>query len=78
MAEIIFRPVCSVCSRVLYCDTSITESLLEASVNSKEPWLLKSMSIEPICCPDCGETFEKIIMPTRLPYHTDIMDSHDW
>lgn len=78
MAEIIFRPVCSICGRVLYCDVSITESLLEAVANIKEPWLPKSIPIEPTYCPHCGKTFERIIMPTRLPYHTDIMDSHDW
>ncbi len=56
MAEIVFRPVCSACGEVLYCDVGITESLLEAIENSKEPWLPKAISIDPICCPHCGES----------------------
>ena len=76
MAEIVFRPVCSACGEVLYCDVSITDSWLELTANYKEPWKTKSVSIEPICCPYCGKTFEKIVMPTRLPYHTNIIDGH--
>lgn len=78
MAEIIFRPVCSACGKVLYCDVNIIESLLEPPVNNKELWVTKSVEIEPRCCPHCGETFERVVMPTRLPYHTDIMDTHNW
>lgn len=77
MTKIIFRPVCNACGGVLYCDVGIIESPLEIPVSNKELWVAKSTEIEPRCCPHCGETFERIVMPTRLPYYTDIMDSHD-
>lgn len=77
MAKIIFRPVCDACGEVLYCDVNFTESLLEVPVNNKEPCMTKLIEIEPAYCPHCGKTFEKILLPTRLPYHTNIMDDYD-
>lgn len=74
MAKIIFRPVCNACGGVLYCDVNVTENLLEVPANNKEPCMSKSIEIEPTYCPHCGETFDTILLPTRLPYRIDIMD----
>ena len=68
MAEINFLPVCSNCGRVLYgqeiaIETDIIDNEVEAL-----PLKIPYSRITPWRCCYCGEVFEMVTMPTKLPF----------
>lgn len=63
-ASIIFRPICSKCKHIIYEDVDY----IEYPVHSKLGWF-KDYSITPKECPYCGIRFNKIEMPTSLPFY---------
>ena len=69
MADIVFAPICSNCGLPIYMDIKV-EDLdymdLEASIYENK--ILHHRQISPYMCPNCGEYFEVVKMPTRLPY----------
>ena len=68
MAEINFLPVCSNCHRVLYdreigVETDIINNEIEPL-----PMKIPYSRITPWKCRYCGEPFETVTMPTKLPF----------
>lgn len=65
MTRIIFAPVCGKCQKVIKDVISVEEVDV-----TREPGKLIKISnyqINPPVCPHCGEAFEAVIMPTKLP-----------
>lgn len=69
MAEINFLPVCSNCHRILY-DREIG---VETDIINNEvkplPMKIPYSRITPYKCRYCGEYFETVTMPTKLPFY---------
>lgn len=67
MAEINFVPVCSNCKKII--TTTIDYTIDdENEYTTKNNYLIKQYQIKPYRCPYCGEHFEIITMPTKLPF----------
>lgn len=76
MAEINFLPVCSNCRAILD-DREIDVKSVYERYNEYETWEFKELTIkdilmrqpmiQPYLCPNCGEVFTTITIPTRLP-----------
>lgn len=64
MAEINFLPVCSNCNKVISGNIDCEE------YERMDLSLAISMfyEITPRACPNCGEYFDRITMPQRLPF----------
>lgn len=65
MANIVFLPVCSVCNAIIYD---------EVNYHRREPSMLglfDNAVISPCKCPVCNNSFDKIVMPTKLPITTN-------
>lgn len=70
MAEINFLPVCSACGSVIGEEIDYREA--EYSENrQKTDSHLNAHEIIPRRCPNCAEWFDRITMPTRLPFSPD-------
>lgn len=78
MAEINFLPVCSNCRAILddrEIDVKSVEERyseyetlgLEGKPISLKDILMRQPMIQPYLCPNCGEIFMAITIPTRLP-----------
>lgn len=63
-AHIAFLPVCSNCGSVIYdvIRYSQSEPVIKHGDN------MVSYYIDPPICKECGAVFEKITLPTRLPF----------
>ena len=66
MAEIKFLPVCSKCNKIIWEQINY-EAQLDKFANSRV-YAFCSYAITPYECPYCGEVFESITMPTKLPF----------
>lgn len=74
MAEIRFLPVCSNCGTILkYREIEFGED----EFGSIDAYLFKANNgrISPNQCPICGIVFDRIVMPTRLPFYYKGADS---
>ena len=74
MAEIRFLPVCSNCGTILkYREIEFGED----EFGSIDAYLFKANNgrIRPDQCPICGIVFDRIVMPTRLPFYYKGEDS---
>ena len=58
MAEINFLPVCSNCKQIIH----------ETIDYEEHADTYPSYTITPGVCPHCGERFDSITMPRRLPF----------
>ena len=62
MANILFKPVCSNCGEVLrYVSYEKFNDFLHVLHDRTAPFIVGG--IYPICCPNCGERFETIMIP---------------
>lgn len=69
MADIVFVPICSNCGLPIYMDIEVEDLDYINSVGlTHESKILHHIQISPSVCPNCGEHFELVKMPTRLPY----------
>ena len=69
MADIVFAPICSNCGLPIYMDINVEDLDYINSVGlSHESKILHHIQISPSVCPNCGEHFTLVKMPTRLPY----------
>ena len=68
MADITFLPTCSNCGKVLWGKT--IDILEERVVVHREEGLCtaKDRNIEPWECPKCRHVFDRIVIPTKLPF----------
>lgn len=64
--SIIFRPICSHCGRRIV-NTEI-DYVHDDSMMGDTKWIHFSGHVEPRRCPYCKSFFERIEIPTRLPY----------
>lgn len=64
--SIIFRPICSHCGRRIV-NTEI-DYVPDDSMIGDTKWIHFSGHVEPRRCPYCKSFFERIEIPTRLPY----------
>ena len=64
-AGIEFQPVCSNCGTVIYDIVSVEQYKPVVDQRGRNS---VSYSIEPHRCKRCGVIFERVSMPTRLPY----------
>lgn len=62
MAEILFLPTCSKCGKVIKNEVDCQPIFLEAR-RSYTPCY-----VTPNKCPYCGEFFNQILIPTKLPF----------
>lgn len=67
--EIRFMPVCSNCERIIhgYIDVQEVEPLANRDNHKMQIW--KEHEIIPWRCPYCETMFERIVMPTKLPFN---------
>ena len=74
MCEINFLPVCSRCNNVLRGETIDYESHVDILNTPESEPITKILhncyEITPHKCPFCGEHFETITIPTKLPFET--------
>ena len=63
MAEIMFLPVCTKCNKIVYACIDV-----EADVEHYQQYVLPRYNVCPNICPNCGEHFEAIKIPTKLPF----------
>ena len=69
MADIVFAPICSNCGLPIYMDIGVEYLDYINSVGvTRNSKILHRIQISPHMCPNCGEYFTCVIMPTRLPY----------
>lgn len=66
MAEINFLPVCSNCNKVIHGEIDYEE----IDTMDIRLFIHKHWEITPRICPYCGEFFETITMPTKLPFRS--------
>lgn len=63
MAEIMFLPVCTKCNKIVYACIDV-----EGNFERYRQYMFPSYKVCPNICPNCGEHFEAIKIPTRLPF----------
>lgn len=69
MADIVFAPICSNCGLPIYMDINVEDlDYINSVALSHESKILHHIQISPSICPNCGEHFVLVKMPTRLPY----------
>ena len=68
MAEIRFLPVCSNCNRIIYETVDFSPPDLSYFENNIKYITELQRYISPNICPYCGEYFNRIVMPTELPF----------
>lgn len=69
MVSIAFLPVCSRCKSIIYDEVNCSQD--EIILMSSGAPLLPYIS--PFKCPNCGEVFDRIVMPTKLPISTEMI-----
>ena len=74
MADIQFRPVCSNCNSIINDTVNLETYNLETYVTGQDCMQRRSCFVRPSFCSKCGELFERIIMPTRLPFEPEMLD----
>lgn len=69
MSEINFLPVCSNCREILdYEDIAVVRGY--SIIGSASDFLrIPEDSVQPFMCPKCGEHFERITLPSGLPFY---------
>lgn len=73
MAEILFRPTCSKCNKVI-CGPVDCKRVENEVMGKTTRSIYSHYQVTPILCPWCGEPFETIVIPTNLPYKPDIFE----
>ena len=63
MAEIMFLPICTRCNKIVYACIDV-----EADVEHCQQYMFPRYKVCPNICPNCGEHFETIKIPTKLPF----------
>ena len=71
IAEIHFLPVCSKCNQILW-ETIDCKEEPPYYVGQRERYYVPNCIISPERCPYCKRPFEKIVMPTKLPFNNDM------
>lgn len=71
MAEINFLPVCSACGSVIDEEIDYREAEYSENRQNNGFTLKHACEIVPRRCPKCAEWFDRITMPTKLPYSPD-------
>ena len=66
MAEIQFRPIYSHCHKIIYEEVDFVICDSDIGDICRYP---HKYNIIPDKCPNCGEGFDSIIMPTKLPFN---------
>lgn len=74
-AEIIFKPTCSSCEKQLNLLINYEEEIEE--IAEAKPLAHKNYTITPSHCPFCGKRFERIAIPTKLPYDNRIVKTYN-
>lgn len=69
MADIQFRPVCSNCNSIINDTVNLETQLYMAGYRQRRRCIVR-----PGFCLKCGEPFEKIIMPTKLPFEPEMLE----
>ena len=69
--EINFLPVCKNCHNILF---DIPIGINEYVDDYDDNGIVAAKHILPDQCPYCGELFEKITLPTKLPFYADKKD----
>ena len=64
MARIEFRPTCSECKQVIFKRIDICTY----KTDGEYCILPGDITVDPCRCPNCGVYFNKIVMPTKLPF----------
>jgi hypothetical protein len=67
MAEILFLPTCSKCGKVIKNEVDCQPIFLEARRSYIFP-ITPYYEITPNKCPYCGEFFDQIVIPAKLPF----------
>lgn len=78
MADILFKPICSNCGKLLdetvdcveWDDLIVKDEFLEKYSSKKIGFYM----INPYCCPWCGAKFDRVKMHTKLPYDPSDFD----
>ena len=68
-AEILFRPICSKCKHILYEEIDYIE--YPVAIGDYKGMLMNNFTITPQKCPYCNAPFERIEIPTKLPFRNE-------
>lgn len=71
-ATIQFMPVCSKCHSVIYDVIDYKEVTEYMNLIDRNKLAVKSRSIYPAVCTNCGSYFESIVIPRKLPIDNSI------
>ena len=69
MAEILFKPICSECGKEIKAEIDYKRTDLKVI---HMPDIIPNKEISPWCCPNCLSIFNRIVMPTKLPFDNSV------
>lgn len=75
-ASIEFVPVCSNCKHIITdlidFRSTVTDVLVGSPEKGMEKMLAPNYQIHPYSCPNCKMIFDRIALPTKLPYDNSL------